>query len=69
MRVDYVQLCVMAQFATNRNCFVESMLASGSLHQGMYNVLQEWYDFICCNIHIQADLIGKHCVEEGVENR
>ncbi|XP_040159350.1 deoxynucleoside kinase isoform X1 [Anopheles arabiensis] len=40
-----------------RNCFVESMLASGSLHQGMYNVLQEWYDFICCNIHIQADLI------------
>ncbi|XP_049529993.1 deoxynucleoside kinase isoform X1 [Anopheles darlingi] len=40
-----------------RNCFVESMLASGSLHRGMYNVLQEWYEFICCNIHIQADLI------------
>ncbi|XP_058130228.1 deoxynucleoside kinase isoform X2 [Anopheles coustani] len=40
-----------------RNCFVESMLASGSLHRGMYNVLQEWYEFITCNIHIQADLI------------
>lgn len=35
------------------------MLASGSLHQGMYNILQEWYEFIHANIHIQADLIGE----------
>lgn len=42
-----------------RYCFVENMLASGSLHQGMYNILQEWYEFIHANIHIQADLIGK----------
>lgn len=41
-----------------RNCFVENMLKSGALHEGMYNILQEWYDFIHNHHHIQADLIG-----------
>uniref|UniRef100_A0A182PKX0 Deoxynucleoside kinase domain-containing protein n=1 Tax=Anopheles epiroticus TaxID=199890 RepID=A0A182PKX0_9DIPT len=40
-----------------RTCFVENMLTSGSTHRGMYNVLQQWYDFIWCNMDIQADLI------------
>lgn len=24
----------------------------------MYNILQEWYDYINQSVHIQADLIG-----------
>lgn len=43
----------------NRNCFVECMVSNGTLHKGMYNIMQEWYDYINKNIHIQADLIGK----------
>ena len=42
-----------------RYCFVEMMLKSGSLHQGMYNILQEWYEFINDKHEVQADLIGK----------
>lgn len=42
-----------------RYCFVETMLINGTLHQGMYNIMQEWYDFIHQSIHIQADLIGE----------
>lgn len=41
-----------------RNCFVECMLSNGTLHKGMYNIMQEWYEYINQNIHIQADLIG-----------
>lgn len=51
-----VKLMERSMFSA-RYCFVENMLASGSLHQGMYNILQEWYEFIHVNIHIQADLI------------
>ncbi|XP_037051438.1 deoxynucleoside kinase isoform X1 [Bradysia coprophila] len=40
-----------------RYCFVENMLTNGVLHQGMYNVMQEWYKYIRENVHIQADLI------------
>lgn len=42
-----------------RYCFVENMLSNGVLHQGMYNVMQEWYNYIRENVHIQADLIGE----------
>lgn len=41
-----------------RNIFVENMLHQGTLKKGMYNVLQEWYDYISDNVHLQADLIG-----------
>ncbi|EDW81433.2 uncharacterized protein Dwil_GK12063 [Drosophila willistoni] len=40
-----------------RYCFVENMFRNGSLEQGMYNTLQEWYKFIEQSIHVQADLI------------
>lgn len=40
-----------------RFCFVENMYRNGSLEQGMYNTLQEWYKFIGESIHVQADLI------------
>ncbi|XP_030369383.1 deoxynucleoside kinase isoform X2 [Scaptodrosophila lebanonensis] len=40
-----------------RYCFVENMHRNGSLEQGMYNTLQEWYKFIEESIHVQADLI------------
>ncbi|XP_058468047.1 deoxynucleoside kinase isoform X1 [Malaya genurostris] len=51
-----VKLMERSMFSA-RYCFVENMLATGMLHQGMYNILQEWYEFIHGNIHIQADLI------------
>lgn len=40
-----------------RYCFVEKMLSSGVLHEGMYHVLQEWYDFINEHHKVQCDLI------------
>ncbi|KAG5681752.1 hypothetical protein PVAND_011161 [Polypedilum vanderplanki] len=40
-----------------RYCFVEKMLASGILQEGMYHVLQEWYNFIHEHHQIQCDLI------------
>ncbi|CAO1400154.1 unnamed protein product [Diamesa serratosioi] len=40
-----------------RYCFVEKMLSTGTLHEGMYNVLQEWYEFIHEQHHVQCDLI------------
>lgn len=40
-----------------RNCFVKNMLADGSLQPGMFNVLQEWYDFIDTYHQVQVDLI------------
>lgn len=42
-----------------RYCFVENMLRTGTLHQGMYNILQDWYEYFKSNVHIQADLIGE----------
>lgn len=42
-----------------RHCFVENMYKTGVLHQGMYNILQDWYEYFTTNVHIQADLIGK----------
>lgn len=38
------------------------MLANNTLHKGMYNIMQEWYNYINENIHIQADLIGNEIV-------
>lgn len=35
------------------------MLANKTLHKGMYNIMQEWYNYINDNMHIQADLIGE----------
>lgn len=49
-------ICTLNHF---RYCFVENMLSNGILHQGMYNVMQEWYKYIRENVHIQADLIGE----------
>lgn len=42
-----------------RHCFVEAMLTNGTLHKGMYNIMQEWYNYINESVHIQADLIGE----------
>lgn len=40
-----------------RYCFVEKMLSSGMLHEGMYHVLQEWYEHIHEYHKIQCDLV------------
>lgn len=32
------------------------------IDDGMYHVLQEWYNFIDNSIHVQADLIGMFVV-------
>lgn len=40
-----------------RYCFVEKMLASGTIHESMYMVLQEWYEFLMQQHKIQCDLI------------
>lgn len=42
---------------SSRYCFVENMYKNNTIHEGMYNVLQDWYSFIEKSIHIQADLI------------
>ena len=34
------------------------MYRNNTIEKGMYQVLQEWYQFIEATIHIQADLIG-----------
>lgn len=39
-----------------RHCFVENMLAEGSLNRGMYQVLQSWYDFIDEYHQVRADM-------------
>lgn len=40
-----------------RYCFTEAMLMNHSLHSGMYDIMQEWFNYIEQNVHIQADLI------------
>lgn len=40
-----------------RYCFVEKMLSNGMLHEGMYHVLQEWYEFIHQHHTVHCDLI------------
>lgn len=40
-----------------RYCFVEKMLSSGTIHPGMYHILQEWYDFLHKHHEIRCDLI------------
>lgn len=40
-----------------RYCFVEKMLSSGMIQDGMYHVLQEWYDFINEHHKVACDLI------------
>jgi deoxynucleoside kinase len=40
-----------------RYCFVEKMLQNGMLHEGMYHVLQEWYEFIHEHHKVHCDLI------------
>lgn len=40
-----------------RYCFVQSMFSHGSIHAGMFGILQEWYKFIDKSIDIRADLI------------
>ena len=51
-----VKLMERSMFSA-RYCFVEKMLANGTLHEGMYHVLQEWYEFINEHHKIQCDLI------------
>lgn len=51
-----VKLMERSMFSA-RYCFVENMVQTGLLHQGMYDVLQEWYKCIDNMVHIQADLI------------
>lgn len=40
-----------------RNCFVENMYKTKVMDEGMYHILQEWYDFIDKTMEIRADLI------------
>lgn len=41
-----------------RYCFVEAMFANDVLHKGMYDILQEWYNYIDENIDdVKPDLI------------
>ncbi|XP_005182530.2 deoxynucleoside kinase isoform X1 [Musca domestica] len=42
---------------SSRYCFVENMYRNKIIDDGMYHVLQEWYNFIDNSIHVQADLI------------
>ncbi|XP_055849482.1 deoxynucleoside kinase isoform X2 [Episyrphus balteatus] len=42
---------------SSRYCFVENLYSNNTLHEGMYQILDEWYKFIEKSIHIQADLI------------
>lgn len=42
---------------TARHCFVENVHDSGALHDGMYEVLNQYYDFINENHPIRCDLI------------
>ena len=42
---------------TARNCFVEALHANGSLIDGMYHVLNEWYDFVNDSHPVRCDLI------------
>lgn len=42
---------------SSRYCFVENMYKNGTIHEGMYKILKEWYEMIDKSIHIQADLI------------
>ena len=42
---------------SGRYCFVEEMLANGMIHEGMYRVLEEWYEFINEHHKIHCDLI------------
>lgn len=51
-----VKLMERSMFSA-RFCFVEKMLSSGVLHDGMYHVLQEWYNFIHEHHEIHCDLI------------
>lgn len=57
--VSYSNINALILYSALRYCFVENMLSNGVLHQGMYNVMQEWYKYIRENVHIQADLIGE----------
>lgn len=40
-----------------RKCFVETLKENGTLHEGAYYVLQEWYDYIDEYHKINCDLI------------
>ncbi|XP_037950479.1 deoxynucleoside kinase-like isoform X1 [Teleopsis dalmanni] len=40
-----------------RYCFVENMYKNKTIDEGMYHVLQEWYEYLDKSVHIQADLI------------
>lgn len=42
---------------SSRYCFVENMCKNGSIHKGMYSILQEWYAFIDKTVNIRADMI------------
>lgn len=42
---------------SSRYCFVQSMYSHGSIHAGMFGILQEWYKFIDKSIDIRADLV------------
>lgn len=37
---------------------MENLRNRDVLPEGMYTVLEEWYEFIQSRIHVQADLIG-----------
>jgi len=51
-----VKLMERSMFSS-RYCFVEKMHQSGMLHEGMFHVLNEWYEFIQEHHEIPCDLI------------
>lgn len=40
-----------------RKCFVETLKEMEKIHEGAYYVLQEWYEYINENHHMNCDLI------------
>ncbi|CAD6992821.1 deoxynucleoside kinase isoform X1 [Ceratitis capitata] len=38
-------------------CFVENLHKSGLIHDGMYEILKQWYNYVEDITHVQADLI------------
>lgn len=43
-----------------RYCFVEHMKRSGTINPVEFEVLEEWFSFMQCQMPIEADLIGMY---------
>lgn len=64
MRTDKAVKLMERSLYSARYCFVENMHTNGVLNAANYEIMQQWYDYIGENVHVQADLIGE-CVERN----